>query len=223
MRKKVCRLLSIVAGMFFIASIGVAAEQGGMRVVMPQNKTYIIGSFIHLVIAVNPEEIDKISYGMNKKVPVIVEPTKENLKKLPNGTMYLCRLVTIEPGGNTLTISGYGKGKKIEERNLQVYSVSKDSKNKNTPPAGYQRYVFHKEQNESICINCHKELGKADQSAASLKESPCYGCHSYLFSGQEKHGPIADGDCSTCHAAKDGEKYAVEKPVKNICSNCHCC
>jgi hypothetical protein len=66
----------------------VAAGREAMRVLQPQNKTYVIGSFIHLVIAADPAKIDRISFAINMQSPVVFDISSEKKNMLTGGMAY---------------------------------------------------------------------------------------------------------------------------------------
>jgi predicted CXXCH cytochrome family protein len=211
-------ILPIVLG-FTAPAIGTGQE--AMRVVQPQHKTYMLGSFIHLVVAADPAKIDRISFTINKKNPVIIEIKRESQEKLPGGMVYRCSLASLDAGDNKILFYGYRQGNKVLEQERQVYYAEKYSKDKSTPPADYRHQVFHTAQNEAVCLECHAELAQADKKVTVLRESPCYKCHAYEVSKEAKHGPAAVGACTACHNPGGKEKYGVEKPIKKLCSHCH--
>jgi predicted CXXCH cytochrome family protein len=211
-------ILSTVVG---FAALSVGAGQEAMRVVQPQNKTYVIGSLIHLVVAADPAKIDRISFAINKKSPVIFDISGEKKNMLTGGMVYQCSLATLEAGDNKISFYGYWRGNKVAEQVQQVYYAEKFSRDKNTPPSDYRHQVFHTIQNEAVCLECHAELGQADKKVTALSESPCYRCHAYEVARKDKHGPAAVGECTVCHNPGGKEKYAVDIPIKKLCSNCH--
>jgi predicted CXXCH cytochrome family protein len=223
MKKNVVRGFGIIALLLLSTSLGLSADPDGLRILLPQQKTYVNGAVAHLVMAVNPAKIDNVSYTINKKKPVVVEMSREKRKILPDGTIYLCIMITLDAGENKIAIQGYRQGSRVEDKIYQVYSVAKYSLDKNAAPAGYPHYIFHTAQNEGLCIGCHAELGPAKEETMTtvLAESPCYRCHAYVVAGEIKHGPAAVGDCTTCHSEAGAEKYAVVKPIKKLCSICH--
>jgi predicted CXXCH cytochrome family protein len=211
-------ILVMVAG-FTAPAIG--AGQEAMRVIQPQNKTYVIGSFIHLVVAADPTKVDKISFTINKKNPVNFNVSSEKKSMMAEGMAYQCSLSTLEAGDNKLIFQGFWRGSKVAEQVQLVYYAEKFSRDKNTPPSEYQHQVFHTAQNEALCLGCHAELGQADKKVTTLGESPCYRCHAYEVAGKDKHGPAAVGECTACHNPVGKEKYEVAKPIKKLCSDCH--
>ena len=221
MKKNVVWVLGILAFLVLLTSLGISADPDGLRILLPQQKTYVNGAVAHLVIAVNPARIDNVSYTINKNKPVPVEMSKEKRKVLPDGTIYLCIMITLDAGENKVIINGYRQGARIEDKIYQVYSVAKYSQYKNTAPADYQHQVFHTAKNEGLCIGCHGELGPTEREITVLTESPCYRCHAYIVAEEFKHGPAAVGDCTTCHIEAEAEKYTVAKPIKKLCSTCH--
>jgi predicted CXXCH cytochrome family protein len=213
-----------IPALFFIvlnAALCLAADTAALRILLPENKTYVNGAVAHLVIAVNPSRIDNVTYTINKKKSGPVEMNREKAKLLPDGTMHLCIMISLEAGENTITIQGLRQGSKVEEKTCQVYSVAKYSKDKNTPPAEYRHAVFHTAEKEALCIQCHRELGPVAGETTGLAESPCYRCHAYIVVGEFKHGPAAVGDCTSCHSEAGAEKYGVVNPIIKLCANCH--
>jgi predicted CXXCH cytochrome family protein len=221
MNERLIRWFGILSMVLGFAAPAVGAGQETMRVIQPQNKTYVTGSFIHLVVAADPAKIDRISFAINRQSPVIFDISGEK-KNMPTGGMaYQCSLVTLVAGDNKIIFYGYRQGNKVAELERQVYYAEKYSKDKSAPPSDYRHQVFHTAQNEGVCLECHAELGQAGKNVTVLSESPCYRCHAYEVAGQAKHGPAAVGDCTACHNPGGKEKYAVEKPIKKLCSNCH--
>jgi predicted CXXCH cytochrome family protein len=221
MNKKLIGWFWISLMVFGFTAPAAGAGQETMLVMQPQNKTYVIGSFIHLVVAADPAKIDRISFAINKKSPVISEISSEKKGILSGGMAYQCSLATLEAGDNKIIFYGYWRGKKVAEQERQIYYAEKYSKDKSSPPSDYRHQIFHTAQNESVCLECHAELGQADKKVNALNESPCYRCHAYEVAGRDKHGPAAVGDCTACHNPGGKEKYAVEKPIKKLCSTCH--
>lgn len=198
-----------------------AADRNGIQIVSPKNKTYFTESYVTFVAAADPLKIDKIAIGVNKKIPVVLQVTEDAQKRLPDGMINACKILTFDEGENTLTVNGYWQGKEVEKRSLSLFFAAKYSRDKNVPPSGYQARPFHAAKEDALCADCHKELIRPAKMTTVLSDSPCYRCHPYVVAEKFKHGPVAVGDCIRCHNISDKEKYAIAKPLKKICFTCH--
>jgi predicted CXXCH cytochrome family protein len=221
MNKRLIWWLGTLPMVLCFTAPAVTAGQEALRVILPQNKTYVIGSLIHMIVAADPAKIDRISFTINKKSPAVFEISGEKKNMLTGGMAFQCGLATLDAGDNKIIFYGYWRGNKVAEQERHVYYAEKYSKDKSTPPSDYRRQVFHTAQNEGVCLGCHAELGQADKNVTVLSESPCYKCHAYEVSMKTKHGPAAVGACTKCHNPGDKDKYAVTKPIKKLCSTCH--
>lgn len=219
------RKLPLTSGFFVVllllAKVEICCGQETMRVILPQNRTSVTGGYIHLIVAVDPARIDRISLVRNKKEPLVVEVQQENKRTLADGMIITCKVLDLDAGENKITITGDWQGKKVAEKLQQVYYAAKYSPDKNTPPPEYQNYVFHSVKNEGLCLACHQELAAVPKEVNVLSASPCYKCHAYMLAGTMKHGPAAVGDCASCHSGAGKGKYAVAQPVRKVCLNCH--
>jgi len=198
-----------------------SADRKAMQIVLPENKTYFTGSDVHIVSAVDPLKIDKISLGVNKKIPLVLQVDQESPRKLPDGRIISCNILNLDEGENTLTVTGYWQGKEVDKRNLSLFFAAKYSRDKSVPPSEYQAALFHTEKGEALCVDCHKALIQSVKKTTVLSDSPCYTCHRYVVAEKFKHGPAAVGDCISCHKISDKTKYEIVKPLKKLCFSCH--
>lgn len=192
-----------------------------MRVLLPQSMTYVTGAHMHVIVAADPTQLDRITITGNKKEPLDVATHKEGKRTLPDGVVITCKVFDLDAGENNIAITGYRQGKKVEETFRKIYYAAKYSLDKNTPPPDYENFRFHSGNNEALCLACHKELEAPPQEINMLSDSPCYKCHTYMMAGTMKHGPAAVGDCTSCHKGGGSTKYAVVRPVKKVCLDCH--
>lgn len=222
MKKKWLRtILPALAVLFGLTHYGIPAGRDAVQIALPKNKTYFTGSYVTFIAAVDPLKIDAVSLGINKKTPVVLQVNKESPKRLPDGMINICKILSLDEGDNTLTINGYWQGKEVEKRSLNLFFVAKYSLDKSVPPSGYQAYLFHVANEEAPCADCHKELIQTAKKTTLLEDSPCYRCHPKVVAEKFKHGPAAVGDCISCHKISGKEKYSIAKPVKKLCYNCH--
>lgn len=196
-----------------------AADGDGIRIVLPKSNTYIAGSYVTFIAAVDTRKIDKISLLVNKKTPFHIEVTQDAKKRLPDDMMNVCKILTLDQGENTLTVTGYLQEKEVGKRSLSLFFAAKYSRDKSVPPPDYQDAPFHTAMGEALCADCHKEL--IQPAKTTTVGSPCNQCHPYITVKKLQHGPVAAGDCTSCHTFSDKNKYAIAKPLKKLCFTCH--
>lgn len=210
--------LAVLSG---LTESGISANRDAMQIIQPKDKTYFTGGQINLITAADPLRLDRISFSVNKKAPVALPVDKESPKRLPNGMINICNVLSLDEGENTLTISGFWQGKEVEKRSLSLFFAAKYSRDKSVPPSGYQASSFHAAKEESLCYECHKELIQPAKKTTVISDSPCYKCHSYVVAEKFKHGPAAVGDCTSCHTGSDKNRYSIARPLKKLCNGCH--
>ena len=222
MKKKFSKtiLLALIV-LLGLAKFGLSAGRDSMQVLLPKDKSYLTGSYVNFVAAVDPLRIDSVSLSVNKKTPVILQVSKGTHKILPDSVPYLCNTLNLDEGENILTVNASWQGKEIETRRMNLFLLSKSSPNKNTAPPGYQLYLFHTERAEALCDGCHKELTQSDKQTTALQDSPCYKCHPHVVAEKFKHGPAAVGDCISCHNISEKGKFLIAQPLKKLCYACH--
>jgi predicted CXXCH cytochrome family protein len=214
-------VLLVLTVLLGLQGYAVAADGDGIRIVLPKNKTYITERYVTFIAAVDTGKIDKISLLVNKKNPLHIEVTQDAKKRLPDGMMNVCKILTLDEGENILTVTGYRQEKEVEKRSLRLFFAAKYSRDKSVPPSDYQAAPFHTATGEALCADCHKGLIQPARTTTVLSGSPCIQCHPYITANKFQHGPAAVGDCVSCHTFSDKNRYAIAKPLKNLCVTCH--
>ncbi len=210
--------LAIVAAADYRA---ISALSGGVRIILPADKTSTEGTHLDLVMTVDPSRIDTVVYRVNDIRFPPIEVAKELPMKLKDGVVYLCKEIALDDGQNMLSVVGYAKGKVAAYEGIDVFSVLKSSLDKSTPPQTYRKPLFHTAEGEALCLSCHDNLKGSEKRITDLKGSPCYQCHKGVVTEKFVHGPTAVGDCTSCHNAKSKGKYSVPEKLEDICFRCH--
>jgi predicted CXXCH cytochrome family protein len=198
-----------------------AADGGGMRIVLPGNMTSFSYSRVTLAVAVEPGRIDSVSVGVNKNSPVVLPVADDEKKRRPDGMTSICAILTIDEGENTLVVNGFRQGKEVARGTLKLFYAAKSSRDKGVSPPAYRVVPFHTTTGEALCVDCHRGLSAPLQKATHPADSPCIGCHPHIVAGKFRHGPAAVGDCVSCHASSGTNKYTTARPLKKVCFTCH--
>ncbi|MHB8828365.1 MAG: cytochrome c3 family protein [Syntrophales bacterium] len=222
MRKKWQRIwLLAVAVLFGWQAFALAADEGGMRIVLPGNMTSLSGGSATLAVAVDPRKIDTVSAGVNKTPPIVLPVADKDRNRRPDGMISICAILTLDEGENIVTVNGYRQGKEVVRESLKLFYAAKSSRDKSVAPPAYRAVPFHTTRGEAMCVDCHKGLMLPVKKMTLPADSPCLGCHPQIVAEKFKHGPAAVGDCVSCHAASGTSKYGTAKPLKKLCFTCH--
>lgn len=208
--------ISSVCAILICSSPGTAAAAASLSVASPPDRSYVESGLISVVLNGWSTVVDEIRVSVNGR--------KQNIASKPFNRYVMCYDgIPLAYGMNKIKITGFKKGKKIQELTTQIFFRSDISTIANSAPDGFKRYLFHTDENEKECLSCHElDFRKAGEPQGPDR-SPCYLCHEKMLSNYKFiHGPSAVWSCLMCHDEKArAPKLSVMQPVSKICANCH--
>ncbi len=191
---------------FFFVLLTFAKHGYGISIITPEDGSFITSGFIYVVGRVeNPNATHIIVTVNDLKSPMINIKDPEYVSQFKD---YFIIDLELEKGDNVIGIKAYSNNAVIEEKKIKVKLIDKYE----VLSDGVNRYMFHKEDREVRCTDCHK-----------IDKESCVECHKGIISRKFVHGPAGSGDCDVCHDFKEsgGYRYRVKEDLENICYECH--
>ncbi|MEN8146739.1 MAG: cytochrome c3 family protein [Campylobacterota bacterium] len=196
-----------------------------VKLLEPKDNTLYIGELATVVIKASANEIDTVTITLdnNKSYKTAVTTEKETY----------CKSVRLQVGENTLTLSTYLKGNKLQESKLKLFYLPELYEGLEDEPEDFDTRFFHTDENEKVCASCHNmtsNIPEDNEVFEDVTQTTCYDCHKTLVSKKNSHAPASNWLCTECHDGEFGEynmqhegasKYLVRDPVKRSCEGCH--
>ena len=210
-------LIFIIAFPLVVFPAVASPESGGLALLSPRDKSFVETGLVTLVVRIDFKGINDVKVALNGK----------NLDAAgnPAGNFHVAfDDIRLSPGMNSLRITGYKDGKKVDERNCLLFFRSDLDPIAGTPPSGFARYYFHTAGNEKGCSPCHRlDFSRTAENPAEPRQSPCHDCHRKLMANYRfVHGPAAVWSCTACHETRgSGRKLSVRQPDEKVCLPCH--
>jgi predicted CXXCH cytochrome family protein len=193
------------------------ATAGHLTVISPTERSFVESSSVSIIVQLDGKGIDDLKLSGNGK--------SENPARKQMDIFHVSfEGVHLSPGMNSLKITAYKEGKRVEEIEYPLFFRSDLSAANNTAPSHFTRYYFHTPENEKRCAPCHQlDFTKAVANPPSPGQSPCFICHKRILTNYRfVHGPAAVWSCPVCHDTRStGRKLGVTQPDEKICAPCH--
>lgn len=128
--------------------------------------------------------------------------------------------VQLALGLNVIDVKGMLDAEEVRAEPLGIFRTSKIGMRIRSP---FPKYVFHTEDAEKKCRECHLKEADADSVEGVLAlNTLCLNCHKPLMSEKFVHGPIAVGSCAVCHSfSSEPNKYELNQGSFDLCLLCH--
>ncbi|HWR59165.1 MAG TPA: cytochrome c3 family protein [Thermodesulfovibrionales bacterium] len=195
--------------------VSARGDSQGISLLYPQDRSLVESKLLSVVISLGGSDIDRIIITRNSK-------EVESLAVI-RGKKFVCKVITIDYGLNTVGIRAMKDGKTVESKEVAVFYRSDLSKKVTKNPPEFQNRPFHTQSREETCKPCHTmEASEKDLKPEKPEDSMCFQCHSKITSLGFVHGPSARWHCLACHEkdSKDS-KYVTQKPDRELCLKCH--
>lgn len=208
-------LFYIVLGLL-LAAVPVRA----MQIVYPADRTYVVKSD-YLIVKTGDPEITGITIKVNGSESDLIDISDEVYRAAFEDIVIL--LPTWDPGANSVIVAGY-KGENgerlVARETANIYYLASLSA---YPPEGYEPFVMHLPERETLCAPCHNMNPSAAEFKADTEEtSPCGSCHRRMFNKEKVHGPAGVWDCAYCHRRDSTpNKYRLTAAEAQLCNDCH--
>jgi predicted CXXCH cytochrome family protein len=194
-----------------------APVPGGVALLSPSDRSFVETDLVTLVVRMDDKVINDVKVTLNGK--------EQDSAGNPVGSFHIAfDEVRLSPGMNSVIITGYKDGKRVNEKDCLLFFRSNLDPSASTPPSGFARYWFHTDSNEKECTPCHRlDFTATAENPAEPVKSPCRACHGKVMANYRfVHGPAAVWSCTTCHETRgSGRKLSVRQPDEKVCLSCH--
>lgn len=201
----------LAVAILFFSGVPSLADVPGITVLYPKENS-IVGGRVNVVLDPGTDwsavPFFQVSAGGVEYPPVDTSTGKHAFQG-----------VELSPGLNTISVRALApaaeketKDKKTAMRvtasvQRQVFSMVEIVTGRRAP-AGYEKFLFHSRENETVCSGCHAlEIQANAPQPKKPEDAICHACHRGIPSNEHIHGPAAVWNCTGCH---DPEIYPVK-------------
>lgn len=218
------RTILLWAGAFVVSASALMGEQG-LEFFPPSDKKIYHEPHAGITLKLNDRNITSVVLVTDKNERHNVELTKE--------CDNVCsKTIMLHPGENSIRAWGYVGENLAYEAKSELYHVSQVIKGYKDPPLKYKEILFHTDENEKLCTECHDMSVNEQKGIAfvDVRESNCYVCHKNVTVDKHAHAPAVNWLCTGCHTGKTGvknkelagkSKFIAPEPVAPTCFECH--
>ncbi len=197
--------------------LGSVANGLALEILYPQDGTYVTKSNYLIIEGGQDPFLDGISVEINNVKSDILDLTSTEYRSLFADMLHLEPI--FDPGENRLIVEGYVNGERFSVADTTVYYHDTNG----TPPVAYRKEVFHLEERERACVDCHNmRPSEAEVADPRPDYNPCASCHQRMLNKNHVHGPAGVFDCLYCHDANSQpNKYQAKQGDALLCKECH--
>ena len=204
-------------GGLFMALFGVVNVQA-LEFVWPMDGAYVIRSNYLIIKGGRDPLLDGMTVEINGVKSEIIDLTGSDYRAL-FGDMFLLELL-FEPGENKVVVEGYLNSEKMNTIQMTVFYQADMT---DPPPPPFVKKVFHRDEHEASCMECHNMQPDHQAFADTRQESnPCASCHQRMLYKDHVHDPAGAFECIDCHDTDSAPvKYQAVASEPDICMDCH--
>ncbi|MBI5191329.1 MAG: hypothetical protein HZA22_11755 [Nitrospirae bacterium] len=218
----------IIALVLSLRSPAIAGPVGDIRVFVPESLTSVSTENPSLsgprrtasmaVVSTTGKKVSVVGKVDGKDVQVELNNNGRS-RTIPNmRDGHFHAQVTLSLGVNLLEVRWRKGDGQWESKTLSIF---RSSKLEGGLASTYPPYVFHKDENEEHCQECHRTTLTQAEIETGMEKS-CLRCHKGLTDNLNVHGPVAVGICTVCHdPGSEPNRYRVEERDTVLCYGCH--
>lgn len=191
-----------------------------IEIIYPADKTVVVRSDFLIIKGGDKPLLEELIIDVNGEASEPLDISSAEYKEA------FADFLILEPewntGKNTINIKGLVGGKVVATSKAEIF-YSSHADPVGIIPKGFQPFVLHTPEKESLCTPCHNmNPTAAELRGATAENNPCASCHARMFDQKFVHGPEGVFQCVDCHDSNSKpQRWQVTKDELTLCGECH--